>query len=252
MSEPSITAEDIGLVNWSEIIPDEEWKLHSSVIQKAQERGLRFALGGGLAFSAYSHRLRNTKDLDLFILPQEREAVIEVTREAGYADYYEKEPYDRSWIYRAYRDDVLVDVIWENANHRAEIDEAWLTRGPEIEMLGLSIRLLPPEELIWSKLYIIHRERCDWPDLLNILYRTGPKLDWEHLLKRVGRDAPLLGGLMSVFGWLCPQRAREVPEWVWERMGVAFPEPGPDCAEDRYRVELIDSRDWFGPAPADE
>jgi hypothetical protein len=63
----------------------------------------------------------------------------------------------------------------------------------------------------------------------------------------VGEDAPLLAGLMCVFAWMCPGRASEVPAWVWEQLGVARPAPGPEGDEDRTRVELLDTRDWFGP-----
>jgi hypothetical protein len=37
--------------NWSELVPDHEWKLYSIVLNRALEQGIRFALGGGLAFS---------------------------------------------------------------------------------------------------------------------------------------------------------------------------------------------------------
>ncbi|MDQ4075570.1 MAG: nucleotidyltransferase family protein [Chloroflexota bacterium] len=244
--------QEIAPIDWSELIPEEEWVLHRAVLDEAKARQVRFALGGGLAFSAYTRRLRNTKDMDLYVLPEERDAMIEATRDAGYKDYYEEEPYDREWIYRGYRDDVIVDVIWKMANYRAEVDEAWLTRGPEVEIRDTRLRLLPPEELIWAKLYVVHRDRSDWPDLLNVLYAVGPELDWEHLLSRVGQDVPVLAALMSLFGWLCPTRAREFPEWIWERMHIAPPAPGPDCQEDRHRIELIDTRDWFGPPDSGE
>jgi hypothetical protein len=33
----------------------------------------------------------------------------------------------------------------------------------------------------------------------------------------------LLGGALSVFSWLNPQRAAAFPEWVWEKFGVRNP-----------------------------
>src|ERR1041385_8492561 len=40
----------------SEILADEEWALYRSVMMLAIERGISFAIGGGMAFSAYSGR----------------------------------------------------------------------------------------------------------------------------------------------------------------------------------------------------
>jgi hypothetical protein len=234
-------------VDWSQVIPDQQWALFRPVLITARARGLRFAIGGGLAFSAYSGRLRNTKDMDLFVRPADREALITLLTEAGYQDYYEQLPYDRKWIYRGIRDGEIIDVMWQMANYRTEVDDDWLTRGPIVEIRGEEVRLLAPEELLWSKLYVLQRERCDWPDLLNILYTVGPELDWAHLLERLADDAPVLGGLLNVFGWLCPERARDLPSGLWHQVGLLGPATGPRCDEDRRRVELLDRRDWFGP-----
>jgi hypothetical protein len=234
-------------IDWSQFVPEHEWVLYRAVIEGARAQGIRFALGGGLAFSTYSGRLRNTKDMDLWILPSDREAMIQVITAAGFADYYEQEAYDRQWIYRGFREGVIVDTMWQFANYRAPVDETWFTRGREVRVHGERFRLLPPEELLWSKLYIIHRDRCDWPDLLNILLALGPMINWEHLLRRVGEDAPLLGGLLSLFSWLCPAQALQLPTWVWPRLGLLEPKLGPDCEQDRRRVLLLDTRDWFGP-----
>ncbi len=234
----------------SELIPHHEWALHRRVIELAAERGFAFALGGGLAFSAYSGRWRNTKDVDLFIRPADRDAMVQVTLDAGFLDYFDKLEYDRTWIYRAYLDDVIVDLIWTMPNHRLEVDEDWQTRGWEIVVHGLRVRLIPPEELIWSKLFVMQRDRCDWPDLLNLLYGVGPEIDWDHLLERLGSDVPVLAGLMSLFRWLCPERARDLPEELWPRLGL--PDRFVSADRDGARADLLDTRDWFGPTHGKE
>jgi hypothetical protein len=226
---------------------DQEWNLHRQIIDAANERELPFALGGGLAFSTYSERWRNTKDLDLFIRPRDREEFIEITREAGFADYFDQKEYDRSWIYRAVREDVVVDLIWTMPNHRMEVDDAWVHMGRRVDVRGICLRLLPVEELLCSKIYVLQRDRCDWPDLMNVLYAEGPAMDWGRLIDRLGPDMPLLSALVSVFGWLCPERARELPHWLWTRLEIAPPFGGVDCDGRSDRAPLIDTRDWFGP-----
>ena len=172
--------------------------------------------------------------------------MISMLRYLGFGDYHELLPYDRNWIYRGYKDGGIVDVIWQMANYRTACGDDWLTRGPTIMLYDQSVRLLAPEELMWSKLYVMQRERCDWPDLLNIVHAVGPEMDWDHLLRCVGDDAPLVGGLLNVFGWLCPARARQLPEWLWDRLGLRGPDQGPSCEDNPKHVRLLDSRDWFG------
>src|SRR5262249_17403352 len=106
-----------------------------------------------------------------------------------------------------------------------------------------------PEELLWTKLYVVQRDRCDWPDALNLIYAKGDTLDWKHLLARLGEDAALLTGVLSLFVWLCPGRARTLPGWLWERLKLSKPPIATSTADyDSRHVGRIDSRPWLIPA----
>ena len=231
---------------WTRMLTDEQWKVYGSVIQEARRRGLRSAIGGGFAVAAYTDQCRSTKDLDLYILHRDSDAMVEVLTSCGLADYYEKAPYDRSWIYRSYTGEIIVDIIWAMANQRVEVDEDWLLRGPEAPVRGETVSVIPAELMIWDKLHVMQRDRSDWPDVLNLLYTTGPELDWEYLMGRAGFDRALISGALWVFGYVSPGRAREIPAWVWDRLRVPLPPPGPDV--DRHHVELLDRRPWFALA----
>jgi hypothetical protein len=226
----------------------EKWPIYRGVIKKAQERGIPFAMGGGFAQMAYTGWPRAAKDVDIFLLPRDREAMIAIVTEEGLHDYYDEKPYDRGWIYRSTKDDVIVDVIWTMANRRAEVDCGWIERGPEIAVDGARFRLMPAEELLWIKLYIMQRDRSDWPDALNLLYTRGLDLDWTRVLQLLGDDRPLLGSLLSLFSWLCPNDIGNFPQWLWGEIGVQ-PECKPvDREVLRTRANWLDSRPWFIPA----
>jgi Uncharacterised nucleotidyltransferase len=230
---------------WNERIPDEEWAVYREVIQQARSRRIRFAFGGAFATALYTGELRNTKDFDLYILPEDRERMVQAMNDAGLRDYFDRLHYDQSWIYRGSRGDIIVDAIWQMANHRAVVDQQWLTGGPEVELKGERLRAIPLEELVWSKLYVLQRERCDWTDIFNLLDAQIQLLDWEHLLRRLGDDAPLLAAALRVFVWLAPARLSAIPSAVRTRIW-AFPETEPgDPDLSRFRADLLDSRPWF-------
>lgn len=230
---------------WLELIPEEQWCFYRPVITGTRSRGIPFAIGGAFAVATHTGSWRNTKDLDLYVLPRDREATIRVLTEAGLSDYYEQLPYDRRWIYRGSRDGFIIDIIWAMANRRAYVDEGWLSRGPELRIEGGPIRVLPAEEMIWNKLFVLQRDRCDWPDCMNLIYAAGPTLDWEYLLGRMGEDVPLLQGALAVFVWLCPGRAQSLPKWLWDRIGLPAPPGEPLPQTDAHHIELLDSRQWF-------
>jgi hypothetical protein len=234
---------DVITPTWAEQVPSDEWAVYDAVIDAVEKSGVPFMVGGGFAFSTLAHRWRNTKDLDFFIREQDRETVIRVVNGLGFEDYFDDKPYDRAWIYRGYKDGLIIDSIWQFANKRAQVDDGFLEHAPWVNVHGRTFRILSPEDLCWAKLYVFQRERFDWPDLLNVLDVQAAMMDWDYLLERLGEDRPLLGGLLSVFGWMRPEQALAVPAQVWQACGVRQPRA---TRNDPHRVVLLDSRDWFG------
>jgi hypothetical protein len=210
-----------------------------------RDAGVPFAFGGAFATAVYTGQLRNTKDFDFYIRPDDREAVVGAISRAGLRDHYDRLPYDRKWIYRASEDDVIVDAIWAMANMRTAVDEEWLSAGPEVTIRGERMRAIPIEELIWAKLYVLQRERSDWGDVFNLIYAQAPTIEWERLIERVGSDQALLAGALCVFGWLAPDRAADIPGPVWYRLGLSRPKDEGDQDLSRARAALLDSRPWF-------
>jgi hypothetical protein len=202
-----------------------------------------FALGGALAVGFYTGMDRPTKDLDLYIVPSDRERAMRAVTAAGLKDYFDRAPYDRRWIFRAIEGRTIVDIIWALANSRAQVDEDWLSHGPMVDLFDERMNLVPAEELIFSKLHVVQRERCDWPDVLNLLYVVGAHMDWDRLLARCAGEEKLLAAVLLTFSWIAPGRAEALPEWVWDRLEIPPPETGP--FKDEERIASLDSRPWF-------
>jgi hypothetical protein len=93
----------------------------------------------------------------------------------------------------------------------------------------------------------MQRDRCDWPDVLNLLHAAGSEIRWEYVVRRMGADAALLAGILAVFAWIAPGRARELPPWLWRRLGLDGPGPAGAVDIEKARVDLLDRRPWFGP-----
>jgi hypothetical protein len=234
---------------WEDRVPQPEWSVYQRVMREARAGRIRFAFGGAFATAVYTGELRNTKDFDFYVMPEDRDQMRAAIERAGLQDYFDRLPYDRSWIYRGSTGDVIVDAIWAMANQRAQVDARWMTHGPEVVIRGERLRAIPIEELIWAKLYIIQRTRCDWVDVLNLIDARADRIEWEHLLARLETDASLLAGALSVFGWLAPDRARDIPQSIRDRLGLRLPSTFGDPDMTRRRANLLDSRPWFHSSP---
>lgn len=229
---------------WLKLIPADEWAVYCSALASVRASGVRFLIGGGFGLAVYTKHWRRTKDMDFYVLPHERHALIAALEKEGFSDLYDKLSYDRGWIHRSMREGVIVDTIWSMANRRAEVDEQWFDHATQVNLRGEALQIIPAEELLWCKTYILQRDRSDWPDIFNLLYAVGPSLKWDHLLARFESDVPLLKALLTVFDWVCPNRAAWFPSELREQLQL--PQPSLITEEEqKQRVKLLDRRAWF-------
>ncbi len=234
----------------ADMVDEANWELYENVMDACALAGITFALGGAFSLATYTGITRNTKDLDLYVLPCDRARAIDVVTGLGLKDYFDEAPYERHWIYRAHQNDTIIDVIWAMAIKRAEVDTWWMS-GPSVQLRGRTVKVLPAEAILLDKLYIIQRERCDWPDVLNLLYSHGQKLDWKDVLKHLGDDVPLLSGALSVFRWLSPGVAARFPEWLWSsvHLPAEHNKSGADILPER--AAWLDTRPWYAQKAGD-
>lgn len=231
-------------LRWAAAISKDEWATYCSAMRAMRSAGIPFMLGGGFALAAFTGHWRDTKDIDFYVHPRDRHSAIIALSRAGFEDYYAQRPYDRNWIYRSFKDNRIVDVIWSMANQRAQVDELWFEHGATMMIRGERLLVVPPEEYMWCKLYILQRDHCDWTDVFNLLYTSGTRIDWDHLLNRLENDFPLLQALLLVYRWLCPRYAQRLPRSLWKRLRL--PPASARRHPPRYnRIRLLDSRGWF-------
>ena len=232
---------------WADLIPAEQWAVFQAGRAVAERAGVPFLLGGAMALATFTGRWRNTKDIDFIVRHGRQHELIGGLLEAGFEDYFNQHPYDRSWIFRGYRDGVILDIIWALPNHRVKVDDEWFTHAWPVVLRGDSFLSIPLEEFVRVKLYVMQRERCDWVDVLNALAGSVEKVKWEHLIARMGADLPLLQAVLTVFTWMSPARAAAIPEPVRRRFALPWVESPDPVATEAQRVHLFDSRPWYAP-----
>src|ERR1700746_3459846 len=96
---------------------------------------------GALA-SALFGRPRWTLDVDIFIRPQDTRRAVEALERAG----FESKPSQHNWLVQCVRDRVLVDLIF-TAKGGIYLDEQMLARIKPADYKGMSLRVVPPEDL---------------------------------------------------------------------------------------------------------
>jgi hypothetical protein len=204
-------------------IHDPAADFYIDALKKLQDTGIPFLVGGAFAFSHYSHVPRDTKDVDIFVRPEDCPRVLEAFAKFGYQT---EMPFPH-WLGKIYADHHFIDVIFSSGNGLARVDDLWFDHAPRTNVLGVIVRLSPVEEMIWSKSFILERERFDGADVMHLLRETGPSLDWPRLLMRFGDYWRVLLSQLILFGFVYPDKRQNVPQWVMDellrRLGVSRP-----------------------------
>jgi hypothetical protein len=184
-----------------------------------REAGIPFLVGGAYAYAHYTGLHRDTKDLDLFLRKEDADRAIALFEKAG----WRTERDTHGWLHKAFWEDFLVDLIFSAGNRIVQVDDAWVKHGEEGEVLGEPCLMCPVEEIIWSKAFVLERDRFDGAELNHLILATGARLDWERLLQRFDRYWEVLLGHLMFFRFAYPSDRETIPAWVmWSLLSKAF------------------------------
>ncbi len=199
-------------------------------------------VGGAYAFARYTGIERHTKDFDVFIRSGDFEKAADAFRASG----YDAELTFSHWLGKAFHGDDFVDLIFSAGNGVARVDDLWFQYAVEETVFGVPVKLIPPEEMIWSKGLIMERERFDGADVLHVMRALGPQLDWRRLIDRFGRHWRALFAHVVLFGYVYPSERSRIPAAVLDELGARLrAETAKGDAEERVCFGTIISRQQY-------
>jgi hypothetical protein len=184
-------------------------RFYRRVIYVLNKASIPFLLGGGYAFEFQTRITRSVKDLDLFVHRADVERVFRVMNDAG----FRTELTFAHWLGKIFFGNLFIDVIFSSGNGLCEVDRGWFENGAEGRLFGLPVRYCPVEEMVWSKAFVMERERYDGSDIAHLILRSE-RLDWNRLLKRFGPHWRVLLSHLILFGYIYPSDRQRVPPGV--------------------------------------
>jgi hypothetical protein len=149
-------------------------------IELVERATIPYLIIGGIASTGHG-RPRWTHDIDILVRPEDAARALSVLEKAG----YRTEKPDPRWLYKAFKQNVIVDIIFR-ATGDVRLDDEMLARSVELSFLGCRARFAPPEDLLVMKV-LVHDEdgTRHWHDALGLI--AGNDLDWAYLLRRARR-----------------------------------------------------------------
>ena len=185
-----------------------------NVLRLLSDQGIEFMVGGYDALRHHTGIDRRTKDFDLMVRPSEVDGVLQICRSAGYG----VELTYSHWLAKIHDGECFIDLIFNSGNGLCAVDDEWSSRSVPSVILETPVKIIPVEELIWQKAYIMERERFDGADIAHLLLKCGERLDWGRLLSRFGSDWRVLLSHLVLFGFIYPSRRSLIPNGVMNEL----------------------------------
>jgi hypothetical protein len=213
--------------------PTEEARtFYRGVLEALAAAGVPHLIGGGLAFAHYTGIRRYTKDMDIFLRPEHAEWAVGTLSAAGFraeivAPHWLGKVYSEVDARRApppaaaghrpqpYKPEgPFVDLIFSSGNGVCVVDDEWFEHAEPCEVLGVAVQLSPVEEMVWSKAFVLERERYDGADVAHLIRARGRELDWERVFRRFDPHWHVLLSHLVLFRFAYPSERAVVPRWV--------------------------------------
>jgi predicted nucleotidyltransferase len=146
-------------------------------INALEDKEIPYLLMGGLSSATFG-RPRGTNDIDLFVRPESARLTLDALEAAGFTT----DETDPLWLFKGFKDDILVDVIFRSSGD-IYLDDEMLAHARVVDIRGCAARVIAPEDLLIIKaLAADEHVPHHWHDALGVI--TGSDLDWDYLVSR--------------------------------------------------------------------
>lgn len=182
---------------------------------------VRALVMGGVG-SASLARPRPTDDIDLLVHPEDADGLLDLLASHD----FRVERTDPTWLYKAWRHGVLVDVIFRSTGD-IYLDEEMLERAQARAFKGATLLTVSPEDLIVIKAVATNEASPHhWYDALGVIARCD--LDWTYLVERARRFGPRR--LLSLLLY-AESTDLAVPAWAIDRIFDVVHPPAADAGD---------------------
>lgn len=218
--------------------------VYRRVMATLRQGDVPFLVGGAYAFTPVTGIPRSTKDFDLFVARDDIHRALSVLDAAG----FRTDLTFPHWLGKAFWGKEFVDLIFGSGNGVAPVDAEWFAHAPARRVLGIDVLVAPAEEMLWSKSFVMERERYDGGDVIHLLRSCAEQLDWARVLDRFGENWRVLLTNLLLFGFVYPGERTRIPRWVMdELLARTAAELGTDADVGRLCRGTILSRQQYLP-----
>jgi hypothetical protein len=194
--------------------PGDALAFYAECLELLERSQVPYLLGGTHAVNALTGMDRPVKDLDVFCRAGDYPRILNHFRQSG----YELEVEDERWLAKVRKGQFFTDVIFNSTSGVAPVTDRWLEERRTISLYGLELPIVPPTELIWSKMFVQDRYRYDGADIAHIILQQSAEIDWRRLLAYAEQFWEVLLAHLVNFRFIYPTERDCIPRWLMDEL----------------------------------
>jgi predicted nucleotidyltransferase len=152
-------------------------KAMTHVAAALRDADVPYLLAGSFAVWARGGPAHNT-DLDFAVKADDVERAVNALEAAG----LKAKPTPEEWLRKVCDGDVQIDLIHNPAG--LEIDNDTLQRGDDIEVNGMTFRVMGVDDVMTTKLFAFKEHYLDYESTLEMARMMREQIDWDLLRER--------------------------------------------------------------------
>jgi len=132
-----------------------------------------------------------TKDVDFCVKPDDADGALDALAAMGMTT--ERPP--EGWLYKAWDEDILIDLLFAPAN--VPVTDEVLERGDELSVLSVAMKVAAIDDVMATKLLALNENSLDYKQLLAIARALREQIDWAALFVRT-RGSPYAAAFFTL------------------------------------------------------
>jgi len=194
--------------------PETAEAFYAEVIRLMAESGIPFLLSGTYALSCYTGIVRPTKDVDVFAKAGDALRILTFFKDRG----FNVQVVDDRWLYRVTQGELFVDIITNMPTSSTHVSDDWFVDAPEARLFDTNVRLVPPTQFVWSKIYVQDRYRYDGADVAHMILKRSADIEWTLLISYMELHWEVLLMALLNFRFIYPSERDLVPRAVMDEL----------------------------------
>lgn len=181
-----------------------------------------FMLAGSMACWIRGGPEPYTKDVDFCVKPADAERALEALAAVGMKT--DRPP--EGWLYKAWDENILVDLLFAPAN--VPVTDQVLERSDELLVLSVPMRVAAVDDVMATKLLALNESSIDYKQLLQIARALREQIHWAALHRRT-RGSPYAMAFFTLVEQLAVVAAEDLTgaeDWPSEALPAPRSEVG--------------------------